>query len=73
MLPDSVRRVEQGVRLRRLLAANDFEGLETLFRAFFSGIPHDWRRKNDIARYEGYYASVFYSHFAAAFRLPPDA
>ena len=22
--------------------------------------------KNDIARYEGYYASVFYSHFAAA-------
>ena len=66
MLPDSVRHVEQGLRLRRLLAANDFEGLETLFRAFFSGIPHDWHRKNDIARYEGYYASVFYSHFAAA-------
>ena len=66
MLPDSVRYVEQGVRLRRLLAANDFEGLEALFRAFFSGIPHDWHRKNDIARYEGYWASVFYSHFAAA-------
>ena len=27
--------------------------------------PHDWHRKNEIARYEGYYASVFYSHFAA--------
>ena len=66
MLPHSVPRVEQGVRLHRLLAANDFEGLEVLFRAFFSGIPHDWHRKNDIARYEGYYASVFYSHFAAA-------
>ena len=66
MLPDSVRHVEQGVRLHRLLAANDFEGLEALFRAFFSGIPHDWHRRNDIARYEGYYASVFYSHFAAA-------
>ena len=66
MLPDSVRHVEQGVRLRRLLAENDFEGLDALFRAFFSGIPHDWHRKNDIANYEGYYASVFYSHFAAA-------
>ena len=66
MLPDSVRHAEKGVRLRRLLAANDFDGLEALFRAFFFGIPHDWHRKNDIARYEGYYASVFYSHFAAA-------
>ena len=66
MLPDSVRHVEQGVRLRRLLAKNDFDGLDALFRAFFSGIPHDWHRKNDIANYEGYYASVFYSHFAAA-------
>ena len=66
MLPDSVRRVEQGIRLHQLLAANDFEGLEALFRSFFSGIPHDWHRKNDIANYEGYYASVFYSHFAAA-------
>ena len=66
MLPDSMRPVEQGVRLHQLLAANDFEGLEALFRFFFSGIPHDWHRKNDIAKYEGYYASVFYSHFAAA-------
>ena len=66
MLPDSVPQVEQGMQLRLLLAANDFEGLETLFRAFFSGIPHDWHRRNDIARYEGYWASVFYSHFAAA-------
>ena len=66
MLPDSVRRVEQGIRLHQLLAADDFEGLEALFRAFFSGIPYDWHRKNDIANYEGYYASVFYSHFAAA-------
>ena len=65
MLPDSVRYVEQGVRLRRLLAVNDFEGLETLFRAFFAGIPYEWHTNNDIARYEGYYASVFYSHFAA--------
>ena len=66
MLPHSVHRVEQGLRLRQLLAANDFDGLERLFRALFAGIPHDWHRKNDIARYEGHYASVFYSCFAAA-------
>ena len=66
MLPDAVPRVEQGVRLHRLLATNDFDGLEALFLAFFSGIPHDWHRRNDLARYEGYWASVFYSHFAAA-------
>ena len=66
MAPDPSRQLTQGVRLRELLAANDFEGLEELFRAFFSAIPHDWHRRNELARYEGYYASVFYSHFAAA-------
>ena len=34
-------------------------------RAFFAGIPYEWHTNNDIARYEGYYASVFYSYFAA--------
>jgi hypothetical protein len=52
-------------RLYDLLVARDVAGLEPLFHAFFSTIPHDWYRSNDIARFEGYYASVFYSHFAA--------
>ena len=51
--------------LYRLLQAQDFEGLRALFTAFFASIPHDWYRNSPIARYEGYYASVFYSHFAA--------
>ncbi len=48
-----------------LLLENDFEGLKNLFTAFFASIPHDWYRNNPIAQYEGYYASVFYSYFAA--------
>ena len=32
----------------------------------FASIPYEWHTRNEIARYEGYYASVFYSHFAAA-------
>ena len=39
--------------------------LQALFTAFFASIPNDWYRSNPIAQYEGYYASVFYSHLAA--------
>ena len=66
MTPAATRRLATSVRLRELLTANDFEGIEALFRAFFSSIPYEWHTRNEIARYEGYYASVFYSHFAAA-------
>ena len=52
------------IRLYRLLAANDFAGLKTLFQAFYASIPCEWYTNNDIARYEGYCASVFYSYFA---------
>ena len=60
----STQRVEQSARLYDLLLANDFTGLEKLFRAFFASIPYEWHTNNDIAAYEGYYASVFYSYFA---------
>ena len=59
------RQTEHRIRLYRLLQANDFDGLKTLFHAFFASIPYEWYTNNDIARYEGYYASVFYSYFAA--------
>ena len=52
-------------RLGDLLLANDWEGMESLFRALYAGIPSDWYRRNDISRYEGHYASVFYSCFAS--------
>ena len=52
-------------QLYDLLLENDFEGMKTLFTAFFDGIPHQWFTQNPIAHYEGYYASVFYSYFAA--------
>ncbi len=52
-------------RLYDLLQANDLTGLNDLFHAFYASIPNDWYRNNPIAQYEGYYASVFYSYFAA--------
>ena len=65
LVPSASRRLAQGDRLRTLLRANDFTGVEELFRAFFASIPYEWHTNNDIARYEGYYASVFYSYVAA--------
>ncbi len=52
-------------RLYRLLAAGDVAGLHDLFGAFFASIPCEWYTSNDIARFEGYYAGVFYAYFAA--------
>ena len=63
--PETQADVQHRKSLYRLLLANDFAGLERLFTAFFAGIPADWYRNNPIARYEGYYASVFYAYFAA--------
>lgn len=58
-------RLDNRIKLYDLLDANDLPGLQTLFTAFFESIPTDWYRNNPIANYEGYYASVFYSYFAA--------
>ena len=65
LVQDPSRQMANSVRLYRLLEANDFVGLKTLFHAFFASIPYEWYNNNDIAGYEGYYASVFYSYFAA--------
>ena len=65
LTPDPSRQGERDIRLYELLRANDFAGIRTFFESFFAAIPYEWHTKNDIASYEGYYASVFYSHFAA--------
>jgi hypothetical protein len=56
-----------GTRLAliELLQTRNLAGLEPLFHALFAGIPNDWYRKNQLAQFEGYYASIFYSYFAA--------
>ena len=63
MTDDPSRRGRYSARLYDLLLANDFDGLKALFHAFYASIPHQWYTNNDIASYEGFYASVFYSYF----------
>ena len=52
-------------RVYKLLQTQDFAGLKDLFHAFYASIANDWYRKNELAGFEGYYASVFYSYLAA--------
>jgi hypothetical protein len=52
-------------RLYDVLIAGDLAGLRTHIDSLYAAIPHDWYRNNPIAQYEGYWASVFYSHIAA--------
>jgi len=52
-------------RLYKLLQSADLHGLKDMFQAFYASIANDWYRKNELANYEGYYVSIFYSYFAA--------
>ncbi len=62
---DPARHGRLAPELYDLLLANDFAGMKTLFTAFYASIPNEWFTNNKISHYEGYYASVFYSYFAA--------
>jgi hypothetical protein len=48
-----------------VLVAGDFAALRTHLASLFAAIPHQWHDGHPLARYEGFYASVFYSHLAA--------
>ncbi len=63
MAPDIAVAAESR-KLRCLMRANDFAGVERLFRAFLASIPNEWYANTGLAG--AHYASVFYSHFVAA-------
>ena len=65
LVKNTTRQMANHVRLYRTLAANDFPRLKKLFRRFFTSIPREWYVHHDMAGYEGFCASVFYSYFAA--------
>jgi len=63
--PDPVLKDKTQLRIYQALEKNDLDDLDRSFRVLFAAIPHDWYRKNRLADYEGYYASVFYCYFKA--------
>jgi len=49
----------------KALSCNDFDNLETTLKSLFASIPYNNYTKNDIAHFEGYYATVIYTYFAS--------
>ena len=66
MAPVTGGETARQAELARLTSEGDLEKVRALFEAFFASVPHDRHRKNDLANYEGYWAALVYSHFAAA-------
>ncbi|MCY4535322.1 MAG: AAA family ATPase, partial [Bryobacterales bacterium] len=56
------QRLQHCDALAELLATGDLPGLERRIRALYDSIPYEWHTRNEIARYEGYYTSVFYGY-----------
>ena len=66
LISDATPMIRNKIRLLDILEANDFARLKDLFHAFFASIPYERYTHNDIARYEGFYASIVHSYFAGA-------
>ncbi|RTK99809.1 MAG: hypothetical protein EKK57_08745 [Proteobacteria bacterium] len=52
-------------QLYESIQENAWDKLQQILSSHFASIPHDWYRKNEIANYEGFYASIVYSYLAA--------
>ncbi|MFP3253477.1 MAG: AAA family ATPase, partial [Hydrogenobaculum sp.] len=62
--PVSVSKTETNIK--KAILTKNIDKLKDVIYTFFASIPHDWYRKNDIASYEGFYASIVYALFNGA-------
>jgi hypothetical protein len=53
------------IPVEALLLAGNFVALKALFYAFYAAISNNGYRKNALANFGGYHASVFHSYFAS--------
>jgi hypothetical protein len=65
LMGDAMQAERAVSRLYDILVATDLQALRQHIVSLFAAIPHQWHDGNPIARFEGFYASVFYSHLAA--------
>ncbi len=57
----SSERPRLSLRMIEAVREGNFEKMKRVLESLYAGIPHDWFRKNELSRYEGYYASCFYA------------
>ncbi|MCL5054649.1 MAG: ATP-binding protein [Firmicutes bacterium] len=53
-------------KLYKIFMENKIQELKDLFFSFFASIPYEWYTKNNLSSYEGFYASIVYTYFAAS-------
>ena len=54
------------IKIHEILNKNELNDLKKLFQSFFASIPYEWYTKNNLSSYEGFYASIVYTYFAAS-------
>jgi hypothetical protein len=64
-IPHEAQVMKASLSLIRAFESLDNSFIRSHFEQLYASIPHDWYRNNPMAQFEGYYASVFYSHLAA--------
>ncbi len=65
-LQNSSEKENTELKLIELLEQNQIEKLKAIFHRFFASIPYEWYTKNNLSSYEGFYASIVYTYFAAS-------
>ncbi|MFH1897422.1 MAG: ATP-binding protein [Candidatus Desantisbacteria bacterium] len=53
------------IKIYEAIEEMNFESLRNIFFRLFAAIPYEWYVKNELDKYEGYYASIFYAVFAS--------
>ncbi len=73
LLCDSGFRLESKNEIYMSLVNADMEGFKKKLQALYAGIPYTHFTNNNICKYEGYYASVFYACIASlGLRIIPE-
>lgn len=61
--PQAVAKIQS--QLYQSLVNDNIEAMFKVIQSFFASIPHDWHRNNNIAHFEGYWATGFYAYFSS--------
>ena len=66
LLQNSTEKENAKLELYEILNQNQMARLKIIFHRFFASIPYEWYTKNNLSSYEGFYASIVYTYFAAS-------
>lgn len=66
LYPDQSNKQSLARSLFRTISKNKIEDLKDILHSFFAGISYEFYRKNELDKYEGYYASIVYALFNGA-------